>query len=272
MTIFQTIILGFVQGVTEFIPISSSGHLVLTAHFLGWELSSQDAFIFDVLLQVATLAAVITYFWSDLIAIAGATLKSIYYKQPFVDPNARLGWYLILSTLPAGVAGLFANELVKKTFDDPTSTGAFLIITAALLLIAEIIGKRERLTNDMSWIDALWMGIFQSLALFPGISRSGATITGGMMRNLNRTAAARFSFLMSVPIMIAAGLFAATELIMIPNFINLLPNYIAGFLVAAVVGFFSIKWLLGFLNHRPLYLFSAYCAAIGLITLLTNIG
>jgi undecaprenyl-diphosphatase len=273
MTIFQTILLGFIQGATEFIPISSSGHLVLTAHYLGWEIPAQDAFIFDVLLQVATLVAVFAYFRSELITILRATIVGVYQKKPFFDPNAKLGWYLMLSAIPAGIVGLFANDLIRETFNNPKATSIFLILTAALLMIAEITGNRDRMTSETTWTwkDALWMGIFQILALFPGISRSGATITGGMTRNLSREAAARFSFLMSVPIMIAAGLFALAELIQVPNFITLLPNYLAGFIVASVVGFFSIKWLLQFLHNRPLYVFSFYCAAIGAFTLLINI-
>lgn len=267
MTIFQSIILGIIQGLTEFIPISSSGHLVLVPHLLGWEISPEEGFVFNVLLQVATLVAVIAYFWTDILSITRTTIQDIIKKQPTAHPESRLAWLLIAATFPASLFGLLINGTLQKAFGSPLATSFFLLVTAALLVAAERFGKRSRRLSETTWIDAIWIGISQILALFPGISRSGATITGGMTRDLDRPAAARFSFLMSIPIMIAAGVFASFELSKIPEFAKLLPTFAAGFITAAVTGYLAIRWLLKYLSSRSLYVFAIYCAAFGIFNL-----
>lgn len=271
MTFFQSILLGIVQGLTEFLPISSSGHLVIVPHLLGWEIPSRDAFLFDVLVQVATLIAVFAYFWKDLLEIMKAFFQGLWKKQPFDDPLSRLGWYIILATLPAGIAGLILKDVVQSAFSNPTITGTFMLVTAFLLLIAEFVGKRDRSADDINWKDSIWIGIFQSLALFPGISRSGSTITGGMTRNITRPASARFSFLISIPIMLVAGIAALDDLTKVPHLTTIIPTYIPGFITAAITGYLAIRWLLSFLTQHPLYIFSIYCALLGLITLAVGI-
>lgn len=268
MTLFQSILLGIVQGITEFLPISSSGHLVLVPHLLGWELDPQAVFVFDVLVQVATLVAVFAYFWSDLVAIGRAFLAGLWQRAPFDDPESRLGWLILLATIPAGLAGLFLKDALESALNSPLVTALFLFVTAGLLVIAEQLGKREHKAEQLSWLDALIIGVFQILALFPGVSRSGATITGGMLRRLDRPSAARFSFLMSIPIMLAAGLLATLDLLQIPNLSAVLPTFLAGFLAAAVTGYLSIRWLLGYLSHRSLYGFALYCAGFGLLNVI----
>jgi len=267
MTILQSIILGIIQGATEFLPISSSGHLVLTPHLLGWNIQDQDAFVFDVLVQVATLVAVVAYFWDDLYKITLAFIRGLWHKQPFSNRDARMGWLLGLATVPAGAAYLLFSDTFERAFGSPLATALFLFGTATLLLVAERIGKRDRDYESINWIDAIVIGIFQILAIFPGISRSGATITGGMTRNLDRPSAARFSFLISVPVMLAAGLVGVIKLIDLPNTASRIPIFLPGFIAAAIVGYISIRWLLRFLNHRPLYVFAIYCAVFGMINL-----
>jgi undecaprenyl-diphosphatase len=267
MTIFQSIILGIIQGLTEFLPISSSGHLVIVPYLLQWDIPAQDAFIFDILVQVATLIAVIAYFWNDLISIFKAMVRGIIHKSPLEDVDSRLGWYIILATIPAGVLGLLFKDTVESAFASLTATAIALLLTSVLLVIAELVGKRTRELQQTTWKDAIWIGFFQVLAIFPGVSRSGSTITGGMTRNLKRAPAARFSFLMSIPIMLAAGLLAAYKLLNIPNLTTLLPVYIPGFISSAIVGYLSIRWLIRYLNHHPLYIFAIYCAVVGTISL-----
>ena len=267
MTILQTIILGIIQGITEFLPISSSGHLVLAPHLFGWEIAPQDAFAFDVLVQVATLLAVFAYFWDDIQHIARAVFNGLWKKEPFGDPQARMGWYLVLATIPAGAAYLLFSDTFERAFGSPLATASFLLVTAALLLIAEKIGKRNRGFEKITWVDALIVGAFQILAIFPGVSRSGATIAGGMTRNLQRPAAARFSFLISIPIMLAGGVIGVLKLIEIPNYTSLLNAYFAGFVTAAIVGYIAIRWLLHYLSQRPLYIFAIYCLIFGLLNL-----
>ncbi len=267
MTFLQSFLLGIVQGLTEFLPISSSAHLVLVPFLFGWKIPANEAFIFNVLVQDGTLVAVILYFWKDLWAIGRAFLLGLLRRQPFADPNARMGWYLILATLPAGILGLLIKDLVEAAFASPVATAIFLLVTAGLLLAAERIGKRSRPLETLTWLDALWMGIAQALAIFPGISRSGATITGGMLRHLDRPSAARFSFLMSVPVMLAAGLLALLDLFNLPNLSSMVLPVATGFITAAVTGYLSIRWLLGYLARRSLTGFAIYCAIAGLIAL-----
>jgi undecaprenyl-diphosphatase len=267
MTIFQSILLGIVQGLTEFLPISSSGHLVLVPHLFGWHIPTKDAFVFNVLVQLATLIAVFAYFWGELVQITKAFFDGLAEKRPFESPRAREGWFILLATIPALIIGLVLKNIVEEAFTSLTATALFLFVTSGLLLIAERIGKRNRDLDHMHWKDALMIGIFQALAIFPGISRSGASITGGMKQDLDRPSAARFSFLMSIPVMIAAGAAATLDMTSIPNFTSLLPAFIPGFFTAAVVGYLAIRWLLKFLADHPLYVFSIYCAAVGLLAL-----
>jgi undecaprenyl-diphosphatase len=267
MTLFQALILGIVQGLTEFLPISSSAHLVLTPFILGWDIPDDEAFIFNVLVQLATLLGVILYFRQDLVKIVAAVLKGLWNRQLISDPYARLGWQIVVATIPAGLIGLVLKEYVEKAFSSVAITAVFLICTGVLLLISERIGKRNRLVENLGWKDSLLIGLFQAISIFPGISRSGSTITGGMARHLERPAAARFSFLMSIPIMLAAGLLASLDLKNNPIMLERLPVYLPGFLAAALVGYLAIAWLLGFLTRRPLYLFSIYCFTLGLTIL-----
>lgn len=268
MSILQFILLGILQGLTEFLPVSSSGHLVLLPALLHWNIPEDKAFVFNVLVQVATLLAVIIYFWKDLLVIFKAVISGLLKLRPFEDSNARLGWFIILATIPAGLAGLLIKDAVEEAFSSPSLVAIFLLFTAGLLIISEKIGKRQRDLSTMTWIDALVIGLGQALAIFPGISRSGATITAGMTRNFDRPSAARFSFIMSIPIMLAAGLLAMVDLLAVPDAARWLPEFIPGFIASAVTGYLAIKWLLKFLLTRSLYGFAIYCAALGMISLI----
>ncbi len=268
MNIFQSIALGIVQGLTEFLPISSSGHLVLLPFFMRWEIPAAQAFIFDVLVQVATLLAVIAYFRADLLNIAQALTRGVIQRQPFATPQARLGWLLLLATIPAGLVGWLLKDWVEKAFASPLATAFFLLGTSALLYGAERLGRIERNLDSVGWKDAVWIGFFQALAIFPGISRSGATIAGGMLRRLERPSAARFSFLMSIPIMLAAGVISVIDLLRMPGAASQALAFIPGFIASAVTGYYSIRWLLAFLARRRLWIFSLYCALLALATFL----
>lgn len=270
MTILQAIILGIIQGLTEFLPISSSAHLVLTPYLLGWNIPAEQAFIFDVLVQFASLFAVIAYFWQDLITIGRSMIQGLLKREPFYDPQARLGWMLALATLPAGVIGIAIKDLVELAFASPQMTALFLFVTAALLILAERIGRRNKEIEEVGWKEALFIGFAQALAVFPGISRSGATITGGMLRDLKRPAAARFAFLMAIPIMLAAGLAASYELLQTPNFTGLLGAFLPGIVASAIVSYLSIRWLLGYLIRHPISIFAIYCVFLGTTTLLVS--
>lgn len=270
MTIFQSMLLGLVQGLTEFLPISSSGHLVIVPYLLGWDIPAKDAFIFNVLVQVATLAAVAAYFWTDLLKIAKGLYHGLRTKKPLAEEYSRLGIHILIATIPAGVIGVLIKDLVEQAFNSPAMTAIFLFGTAGLLVLAERVGARTRKLPQMTWIDALWMGFFQALSVFPGISRSGSTITGGMTRNFEREAAARFSLLMSIPIMLAAGLLATLDLLSLQNWGQEMLVFIPGFIISAISGYLSIRWLLKYLIRGSLYLFAFYCVGIGIITIVVS--
>jgi undecaprenyl-diphosphatase len=257
MSIIQALILGVVQGATEFLPISSSGHLVLVPWFLGWHFEPQAAFIFDVLVQWGTILAVLLYFRRDLLEIGLCWLRGIAAGQPF-------------GTLPAAVIGLALKSVVEKAFAQPAAVSGFLLLTAALLLISEQIHHRQRELDSLNWPDSIFIGFAQALALFPGVSRSGSTIAGGLMRGLDRTAAARFSFLLAIPTMLGAGLIALLDLRDTANATTQLTPLAIGFLAAALVGFLSIRFLLNYLRDHPLTIFAVYCLLLGLGGLLRD--
>ncbi|MFA7406665.1 MAG: undecaprenyl-diphosphatase UppP [Anaerolineaceae bacterium] len=269
MSVIQAVILGVIQGITEFLPISSSAHLVLLPYFLNWQLPIKETFIFNVLVQVGTLAAVIFYFRKDLAAILVDFFKQLFAGTPFATHSARMGWLLILATIPAGLAGLLFSDLVEASFTSPLVVGIALLVTAALMLLAERVSQNIGDSHDVTFVTALVMGVMQVFALVPGISRSGATISGGMLCHLRREAAGKFSFLMSIPIMLAAGALSTYKMVKeVPDVASFLPIMALGFLTALVVGYIAIRWLLKFLAKHSLAYFSAYCFLLGGVTIL----
>lgn len=268
MTLFQSIILGIVQGLTEFLPVSSSGHLVITSKLLHVDIPAHQAFLFYVLVQVATLVAVISYFWKDLFTIGKAMLVSMKNNNSSSNSDSKLGWLILVATIPAGVAGLVFKRTVEITFSDFKFSGFALMLTAFLLVIAEKLGKKNRTLENMGWLDSIWIGFSQIISIFPGVSRSGSTISGGMIKNFDRQSAARFSFLMSIPIMFAAGIFATFDLLKQPFAVEVIPSFIPGFISAAITGYLTIKWLLKYLTNHSLYIFAAYCVLVGLFVIL----
>jgi undecaprenyl-diphosphatase len=266
MTFIQAILLGIIQGLTEFLPISSTAHLVLAPALFGWQFNQAENFVFTVLVQWGTLVAVAVYFWSELLPITLGWFRSLKPGTK-LGADARLGWLLVLATLPALLVGWFARKPIEATLSSPRITAYFLLVTAALLVFAELVGKRKKGMADVSPRDALLIGVFQAFALLPGISRSGSTISGGMAANLRRAAAARFAFLLAGPVMVAAGVLALFDLKQLPNTLQFFLVVLAGFATAAVVGYAAIRWLLGYLAHRSLYPFAIYCAAIALLAL-----
>lgn len=261
MNLFEAIVLGAVQGLTEFLPVSSSGHLILARHLFGMQQESQAAFVFDILIQMGTWLAVLVYYRHDLVAIGGDMLRAVR-GQP--GPQARLGWLVLLATVPAVIAGWLLKDMMSGLFSTLTATGVFMLGNALLLTIAEFFGRRKRSFEEASYTDALWVGTFQALALFPAVSRSAAALSGAMTRNFNRREAARFAFLMAVPIMPAAAVVGILDLGSLPAASGLLLPLLVGTLAAAVVGYLSIRWLLNYLSTHSLFPFAAYCVVIGL--------
>jgi undecaprenyl-diphosphatase len=218
-------------------------------------------------LQWGTLVAVIVYFWRDLWAIGRAVISGLLQRQPVGTVEARLGWLIVVATIPAVVIGLLFKDFFEGLHHEPKIVAAILLSAAILIFGSERLGKRTRNLASLQWLDALIIGSTQALALLPGVSRSAATICGGLVRDLERPTAARFSFLMSIPVMLGAGVIAIKDLVEVPNFVTYLPPLALGFVVSAVVGFLSIHWLLGFLAKRPLNIFGWYRVAAGLLCL-----
>jgi undecaprenyl-diphosphatase len=270
MTIIQALILGIIQGITEFLPVSSSGHLVIIPFLLGWDLPKEQIFTFDVLIQIGTLIAVIIFYWKDLTQIFHSMILGIKNKKPFEEIQARTGWLAILATIPAGLAGLFLKERIEDAFTRPADAGALLIVTAVILAVSEKISKKSRNITTLNWSDAVVMGISQALSIFPGVSRSGSTISGGLLKNLDRKTAGQFAFLMAVPIMAAAGLLSLIDLIKISNLTQFLPVMTVGFLTAGIIGFFTIRWLLEYITNHSLLPFAIYCLILGSGTLILS--
>jgi len=269
MSFFQAIFLGIIQGITEFLPISSSGHLVIFPYFFNWQLPEKETFIFNVLVQVGTLVAVIFYFRKDLVAILVEFFKQLFAGKPFATQNAKMGWLLIAATIPAGLAGLLFSDLVEEAFSSPLFVGVALILTAGMMVLAEKVSQQIGELHAVNLPSALTMGMMQMFALFPGILRSGATISGGLLWHLRRETAGKFSFLMSIPIMLAAGGLSTYKMIKeVPDLGNFLPIMAIGFITAMVVGYFAIRWLLKFLTKNSLAYFSAYCFLLGIVTVI----
>ena len=271
MTLLQAFLLGLVQGATEFLPVSSSGHLVLVPWVLGWRLEPQAAFVFDILVQWGTLVALVAFYWRDLVGMVRAVILGLARRRPLEDPLARLGWLIAAASLPAAIAGLLLKDAVESAFNSPTAVSAFLLGTAVLLFLSERLSRQTRQLSELTLIDALWVGLAQALALLPGISRSGSTIAGGLTRGLRRPEAARLSFLMFVPVMLGAGVITLKDLAGAPAPAAQLPALAVGFLTSAVVGYLAIRWLLGYLSRRSLTPFALYCLAVGLGGLLLSV-
>ena len=265
MNLFHAFLLGIVQGLTEFIPVSSTAHLFIADSMLGIP-ADERAFAFNVIVQLGTVAALLLFFWQDYWKIVHAFILGIKNKQPFEDFHSRLGWLVIVATIPAGIVGFLLSQFVKDMSGDPLLwAGIRLLFTAIMLTIVEYIDKKDRTLESATWLDALSVGLFQVLAIFPGASRSGSTMAGAMFRGFDRPSAARIAFLMSAPILLAAGLYETVQIILLPNTTEFLPILVTGFVTSAIIGWFAIRWLLAYLRKHSLYVFAAYCAVVGTI-------
>lgn len=260
MDLFQAIILGIVQGATEFIPVSSSGHLVLVPWLLNWE---KPDLIFDTMAHWGTLVAVVAYYWKDLLKIESSMQQDLARRTPFASPDSKLGWLLILATIPTVIIGLLFEDFFESLFGQPTTVIGFLFVTGLILWISETLGKRIRKLESLTPRDAVLFGLAQSMAITPGISRSGSTISLGLLLGFTRPAAARFSFLMMIPIVFGAGLLKVLELLKTGVSGDAFLLLAAGFLSAGISGYICITFLLNFIATRSVRSFAIYCWLFG---------
>jgi undecaprenyl-diphosphatase len=267
MTFIQSFLLGIIQGLTEFIPVSSTAHLLIGQALLGIP-EGEKIFSFNVIIQLGTLLAMLLFFWKDFLSILRAFFLGILHKKPFETHDSLVGWLVIVATIPALIVGFLLKDVMETLFSNPTLSAAIrLLISALLLTLVEYFGSHQRRLESASWWDAVVIGFFQILAIFPGASRSGSTIAGGMVRGFNRPSAARMAFLMSAPILTAAGAYETLRVIQMPGTRAFLPYLAVGFITAGVIGWLSIEWLMGYLRNHSLYIFAGYCAIVGLICL-----
>lgn len=272
MSLIHVLILGVIEGLTEFIPVSSTAQLLVGQSLLRIA-PSESMTAFLVIIQLGPILALIVYFFDDFWAITRETLANLGGVREFASlpPNARMGWYIAIGTIPALVIGYFLRNVVEALFQRPLFEAAMrMLAAAALMTAAELFSRRSRNMSVLGRLDALIIGCFQVLAVFPGASRSGSTISGAMLRNFDRPTAARFAFLLSAPIMVAAGGYETYKVLKMPGLGHLIPAFAFGFVVAGIVGWLSIKWLLAYLNKHSLYVFSAYCTIAAVICLAFN--
>jgi undecaprenyl-diphosphatase len=274
VTAIRALLLGVLQGATEFLPVSSSGHLVLVPWLLRWE---PPGLAFDAVVHWGTASAVIAYFWGDWVSLVSAAFRSLVdlrasgrraASHAGESSQRSLAWLIVLGTVPAVLAGYFLEDFFEGMFARPAAAAGFLLVTAALLAGSERLGRRVYELEELSWVDALVVGVGQALAILPGISRSGTTIAAGLARGMKRGPAARFSFLLATPIILGAGLLKVIELAGAGGLTAQAPMLIIGFVSAAAVGLGCIHILLRYLQRRPLYPFAAYCALFGFLSLL----
>ncbi len=258
----EAIVLGLVQGLTEFLPISSSGHLRIVPAFFGWD---DPGAAFTAVIQLGTMAAVLLYFRRDLWSIARAWATELRLPYRRRSHEANLGWFIILGTIPISVVGLAFSNQIEEGARSLYLISAALILFSFVMLIADRIGTRQRTLSDLQARDGLFIGIAQALALIPGVSRSGATISAGLLRGFDRGAAARYSFLLSVPAVVLSGLFELRH-IGDPGGAPIGATIVATVL-AFVSGYAAIAWLLRYLASHNLTIFVVYRLVLGVLVL-----
>jgi undecaprenyl-diphosphatase len=263
VSLLEAIVLGIVQGLTEFLPISSTGHLRVVPAFLGWE---DPGAAFTAITQLGTMLAVVIYFRADLVRIAGTWLRSLREPRLRSELDARMGWYLIVATIPISIFGLAFEDQIETGARDLYLIGAALIVLGLILLLAERVGTRTRGLERVGRRDAIVVGFAQALALVPGVSRSGATITAGLFLGLERETAARFSFLLSIPAVVLSGLFQAVGLVEEPGSTGVVALVVAT-LFAFLAGYAAIAFLLRFLVTHTTKVFVAYRVVLGTVVI-----
>ncbi len=274
-SLFQAIIFGLVQGTTELFPISSLGHSVILPRLLGWHVNQTDPFFLTFLVATHTATAIVLFFfffkdWTRIIAGILRSLKQRAIKES--DSDAKLGWLLIVATVPAGVLGLLFEESLKNLFANPQLVAGVLILNGVLLFTTELLRRRKKETNSLvdsdqriakiTFLRALQIGTLQCIALIPGFSRTGATLTGGLLIDLSHEDAARFSFLLATPIIGAASLLKLPELLG-KSEISFLPSVFVGAITAGIAAYVSVQFLTKYFETKKLTPFAVYCVVVG---------
>ncbi len=262
----EAVLLGVVQGLTEFLPVSSSGHLLLSQYFLGMD-QERFGLAFDAAIHTGTVLAVVWFFWRDLLAMARAFLRSLP-RPDFSNTEVRMAYLILVATVPAALIGFLFEDFFATAMRSPWVVVLNLVLVGLLFLVAETVGRKTRSASKLGPLGAFGVGLAQAAALVPGVSRSGATITCGLFLGLRREEAARFSFLMSVPVTAAAAGLSLTEAVGEGMGTYEAALFLAGSASSAVVGYLAIKFLLHFLARHTLRIFAYYRFALAAVVAL----
>jgi undecaprenyl-diphosphatase len=268
-TLFQAAVMGIVQGLTEFLPISSSGHLIIVPALLGWTDPFITSLAFSVMLHMGTLVALLVYFWRDWAALIPAFFASLRDRTIGADQDRRLAWLLAITTIPAIVLGVLLNDVIENNVREPGTVAVLLVIAAGIMYVADHFSRRDREAESLSMVEALGIGGAQALALFPGVSRSGISISAGRFLGLTRPAAARFSFLMAAPVIAGAGAWELLKLVRGTEPVTAAEPLVivVGFVAALVSGLLAIHVLLRYLVGHSLNVFVVYRLVVAAIVL-----
>jgi undecaprenyl-diphosphatase len=267
-TIVQALVMGLVQGLTEFLPVSSSAHLIVVPYLLGWHDPFIDSLAFSVMLHIATLIALLIYFRADWLRLIPAGLATLRDRSFGDDPDRRLAWLVAVATIPAVIVGVALNDVIETRFREPRYVALTLIIGAAILWLADRVGRRDRPIEALGFGGALGIGVAQALALVPGISRSGISIAGGLFAGLDREAAARFSFLMATPVIAGAGLWELRKIVAGEAGVDVaLGPLVVGMTAALVAGLAAIAITLRYLRSHSVTVFVLYRVALAAVVL-----
>lgn len=264
MDYIQAVVLGVVEGLTEFLPVSSTGHLTIAEKLLGLDVADKSVTAYTAVIQMGAILAVVVYFWTDIWRIATAWVQGLVKPELRGQLDHRMGWYVILGSIPIGVIGLLAKDLITGPLRSLWVVAGALILWSAVMVYAERRGRQQRVEKDLTLRDVLVVGFVQCIALVPGVSRSGATISTGLLVGLNRVAATRLSFFLSIPALLAAGLYELKDALGGDIGIG---QTVVGTLVSFVVAYATVAWLLRFVAGNSIGKFVPYRLAVGVVLL-----
>ncbi|HEY0616973.1 MAG TPA: undecaprenyl-diphosphate phosphatase [Kribbella sp.] len=265
MTIWDSIILGIVEGLTEFLPVSSTGHLTIASKMLGQKIDDPAITAFTAVIQFGAIAAVVLYMWKDISRYAVAWFRGLRHAEHRGEFDHRMGWYIIVGSLPIGIIGFLAKDIISGPLRSLWWVAGALIVWSFVMVAAERLSSKTRPLTRITLTDAIVMGLVQCLALIPGVSRSGATISAGLFRGLDRVAATRVAFLLGIPALVGAGLFELKDAL--GGNVGLVP-VLVGTVVSFIVAYASVAWLLRFVVKHSIEVFAFYRILLGIVILI----
>ena len=261
LTYVHSVVLGIVEGLTEFLPVSSTGHLTITEGLLGLPVDDPAVTSFTAIIQLGAIAATFLYFWRDIARLAKAWFAGLRSAEDRTDPDYRLGWLIIIGSIPLGVVGLVAQDLITGPLRSLWVVAAALVLWSGVMWYAEARATQSKGEKEVGLADVLVIGLLQCLSLIPGVSRSGATISAGLLRGIDRVTATRLSFFLAIPALTAAGLYQLKD---VDTAVVGWGEIVVGTAVSFVVAYASIAWLLRFVQRHPITVFVYYRVALGL--------